>query len=328
MLQINTNGRYKLNGETSVEVNVPTFDAQIGELNAQIAERRPLEVRANGTHGEGRGLGYNHINSQVPNGVNEFAYKPNGEIPNTERDNCGIYIQRYSMGATHKIEVYRGTEKLWDNHVGVYPTVTKKGATEINEYLPTYNTNLYPYIRGAWTHNFYVEGSHDKRTVIDKDIDANVFPTRKQPNATPYLRALASDQNIEINRLEVCFGWLGDEHLVIYFDFLQYSSLAHSYCMYTLRRYKNTTGELLEEQNKAYIPDDVNYAYFRTGDETLYVSVSSRGWSLQYSFFATGGPDELEINGKYWSGLFGDKGVYAEPETISQYFGEDIRTLK
>lgn len=156
MLQINTNGRYKLNGETSVEVNVPTFDAQIGELNAQIAEVRPLEVTENGSYGEGSGLGYNHINSQVPNGVNEFAYKPNGKIPNAERDNCGIYIQRYSSGATRKIEVYRGTVKLWDNYDVVYPKVTKKGATEINKYLPTYNTNLYPYIRGTWTHNFYV----------------------------------------------------------------------------------------------------------------------------------------------------------------------------
>lgn len=217
MLQIDTNGRYKLNGETSVEVNVPTFDAQIEELNARIAEDRPLEVTENGSYGEGSGLGYNHINSQVPNGVNEFAYKPNGEIPNTERDSCGIYIQRYDLGdtASRKFEVYRGTEKLWDNHISLYPTVTKKGATEINGYLPTYNTNLYPYVSGYWTHSFNVNGSHDKRTVIDKDIDANVFPTRKQPNATPYLRALASEQNTEINYIDVCFGWLGDEHLVI-----------------------------------------------------------------------------------------------------------------
>lgn len=214
MLQIDTNGRYRLNGETSVEVNVPTFDAQIEELNAQIAEDRPLEVTENGSYGEGRGLGYNHINSQVPNGVNEFAYKLNGEIPDTERDSCGVYIQRYNSGDSLFFEVYRGTERL-DNPNSLYPTVTKKGATEINEYLPTYNTNLYPYVRGYWTHNFDVVGSHDKRTVIDKDIDANVFPTRKQPNATPYLRALASEQNYEINYIDVCFGWLGDEHLVI-----------------------------------------------------------------------------------------------------------------
>lgn len=214
MLQIDRNGRYKLNGETSVEVNVPTFDAQIEELNAQIAVDRTLEVTENGSYGEGSGLGYNHINSQVPNGVNEFVYKPNGRIPNTERDSCGIYIQRYDSGASPIFEVYRGTERL-DNPNSLYPTVTKKGAMEINEYLPTYNTNLYPYARGYWTHSFDVDGSHDKRTVIDKDIDANVFPTRKQPNATPYLRALASEQNIEINYIDVCFGWLGDEHLVI-----------------------------------------------------------------------------------------------------------------
>lgn len=217
---------------------------------------------------------------------------------------------------------------MWDNYNVVYPTVTKKGASAINEYLPTYNTNLYPYVRGYWSHSFEVNGSHDKRTVIDKDIDANIFPTRKQPNATPYLRALASEQNYETNRLEVCFGWLGDEHLVIYFNFLQYSSAAHSYCKYTLRRYNNTTCELLEEQKDVYIPDDVNVADFRVGDETLHVSVSSRSWSLIYSFSASGGPDDLEINGKYWSSLFGDKGLYSEPETISQSFWEDLRTLK
>ena len=109
---------------------------------------------------------------------------------------------------------------------------------------------------------------------------------------------------------------------------MQYSSAAHSYCEYTLRRYNNTTGELLEEQKNVYIPDDVNYADFRTGDETLEVYVGNRSWKLKYSFYATGGPDDFEINGKYWSSLFGDKGLYSEPETISQYFGEDIRTLK
>ena len=215
MLQIDRNGRYKLNGETSVEVMVPTFDAQIEELNAQIAENRPLEVTENGSYGEGSGLGYNHINSQVTNGVNEFAYKPDGRIPNTGRDSCGIYIQRYNSGASPTFEVYRGTERLWGTSDKLYPKVTKEGSVAINEYLPTYNTNLYPYAHGYWTHTFDVTGSHDKRTVIDKDIDANIFPTRKQPNATPYLRALASDQNIEINYIDVCFGWLGDEHLVI-----------------------------------------------------------------------------------------------------------------
>ena len=326
MLQIDTNGRYKLNGETSVEVNVPTFDAQIEELNAQIAEDRPLEVTENGSYGEGSGLGYNHINSQVPNGVNEFAYKPNGRIPDTERDSCGIYIQRYGDGSF--FEVYKGTEMLWDKSNELYPKVTKDGAMEINKYLPTYNTNLYPYVQGFWKHEFYVTGSHDKRTVIDKDIDANIFPTRKQPNATPYLRALASEQNYEINRLEVCFGWLGDEHLVIYFNFLQYNSAAHSYCQYNLRRYNNTTGELLEEQTKVYIPDDVNYARFRTGKETLEVIANRTSWSLSYNFLATGGPDDFEINGKYWSSLFGNKGDTALPEHIEQSFGQDIRTLK
>lgn len=84
----------------------------------------------------------------------------------------------------------------------------------------------------------------------------------------------------------------------------------------------------MEEQKNVYIPDDVNYADFHAGGETLHVSVSSSGWSLQYSFSATGGPDDLEINGKYWSSLFGDRGLNAKPETISQSFGEDIRTLK